>query len=142
MARRDQERNPMKNNTRLAHRSALYWFLAILFASLVSVSLYAPAAGAADAGYRDFSFAANAVDNPTGEKPQSKLWFNDGVWWASLFDRSSEEYRIYRYDWSAHTWSDTGTLIDERNTSKADTLWDGTHLYVVSAGSGLKNSSH
>jgi hypothetical protein len=82
------------------------------------------------------------VDNPTGEKPQSKLWFNDGIWWASLFDRSTEEYHIYRYDWTAHTWSDTGTLIDERNTSKADTLWDGTHLYVVSAGSGRSNSSH
>jgi hypothetical protein len=38
------------------------------------------------------------VDNPTGEKPQSKLWFNDGIWWASLFDRSTEEYHIYRYD--------------------------------------------
>jgi hypothetical protein len=102
-----------------------------------------PAAlAASDVGYQDFSFSAQGVENPTGEKPQSKLWFNDGAWWGSLFDRSSEEYHIYRYDWTAHTWSDTGTLIDERNTSKADTLWDGTHLYVVSAGSGLKNTSH
>jgi type II secretory pathway pseudopilin PulG len=97
---------------------------------------------AGDVGYRDFSFAANGVSNPTGEKPQSKLWFNDGVWWGSMFDRSTEEYHIYRYDWASHTWSDTGTLIDERNTSKADTLWDGTHLYVVSAGTNTTNSSH
>ena len=102
-----------------------------------------PAALAAgDVGYRDFSFSANGVRNPTGEKPQSKLWFNDGIWWGSLFNRSTEEYHIYRYDWAAHTWSDTGTLIDERNTSKADALWDGKHLYVVSAGASSTNSSH
>ena len=100
------------------------------------------ALAASDVGYRDFSFAANAVTNPTGEKPQSKLWFNDGVWWASLFDRSTEEYHIYRYDWPSHTWNDTGTLIDERNSSKADTLWDGNHLYVVSAGTSKTNTSH
>ena len=102
-----------------------------------------PAAlAASDVGYRDFSFAANGVSNPTGEKPQSKLWFNDGVWWGSLFDRSTEEYHIYRYDRASHTWSDTGTRIDERNASKTDTLWDGTHLYVVSsAGTGTTSGA-
>ena len=120
--------------------------LAVVLATIGVLGSYSgntPAAlAASDVGYRDFSFAANAVDNPTGEKPQSKLWFNDGIWWASLFDRSTEEYHIYRYDWTAHTWSDTGTLIDERNTSKADTLWDGTHLYVVSAGEDSTNQAH
>ena len=99
------------------------------------------AQAATDVGYRDFSFSAPEVSAPTGEKPQSKLWFNDGTWWGSLFDRSTEQYRIYRYDWSTHTWSDTGTLIDERNSSKADTLWDGTHLYVASAGPSSTNSA-
>src|SRR5215212_8269699 len=114
--------------------------LGVTFAMLLA---YGGAASAVDdIGYRDFSFAANSVNNPTGEKPQSKLWFNDGTWWASMFNRTVEEYHIYRYDRATHTWSDTGTLIDERNSSKADTLWDGTHLYVVSAGSGLKNTSH
>ena len=104
---------------------------------------YVGAASAVDdLGYRDFSFSANAVDNPTGEKPQSKLWFNDGTWWASMFNRTVEEYHIYRYDRATHTWSDTGTLIDERNSSKADTLWDGNHLYVVTAGASSTNSSH
>jgi hypothetical protein len=104
---------------------------------------YVGAASAADdVGYRDFSFSANAVENPTGEKPQSKLWFNDGSWWASMFNRTAEEYRIYRYDRATHTWSDTGTLIDERNSSKADTLWDGNHLYVASVGAQTTNTSH
>jgi hypothetical protein len=96
---------------------------------------YVGAASAVDdVGYRDFSFSANSVDNPTGEKPQSKLWFNDGTWWASMFNRTVEEYHIYRYDRATNTWSDTGTLIDERNSSKADTLWDGSHLYVATVG--------
>ena len=51
-----------------------------------------------------------------------------------MFNRTAEEYHIYRYDRATHTWGDTGTLIDERNSSKADTLWDGSHLYVASAG--------
>jgi Ca2+-binding RTX toxin-like protein len=103
--------------------------------TLAMLLAYVGAASAVDdVGYRDFSFNATSVVAPTGEKPQSKLWFNDGTWWASMFNRTAEEYHIYRYDRATHTWSDTGTLIDERNNSKADTLWDGSHLYVATAG--------
>src|SRR5919112_2302322 len=107
----------------------------LLGVTLAILLTYVGAASAVDdLGYRDFSFSANSVDNPTGEKPQSKLWFNDGTWWASMFNRTAEEYHIYRYNRTTHTWGDTGTLIDERNSSKADTLWDGSHLYVATAG--------
>jgi hypothetical protein len=80
---------------------------------------------------------------PSGAKTQSKLWFNDGNWWGIFFDGSSEEYRIYRYDQATDAWSDTGTLVDARNTSRADALWDNSHLYVVSAGTeaGLERDS-
>jgi hypothetical protein len=80
---------------------------------------------------------------PTAAKTQSKLWFNDGAWWGILFDGSSEEYRIYRYDGPKGAWRDTGTLVDERNFSRAEALWDGPHLYVVSAGTqaSLKKDS-
>jgi hypothetical protein len=80
---------------------------------------------------------------PTASKTQSKLWFNDGSWWGILFDGSSEEYHIYRYDEAKEAWSDTGTLVDARNASRADALWDGRHLYVVSAGTeaGLEKHS-
>ncbi len=98
-------------------------------------------ATATDVGYRDFSFSATGVDAPTRDKPQSKVWFNDGVWWASMFDRSSEEFHIYRYDQSAHAWTDTGTLIDERNNSLSDTLWDGNKLYVASAGTSRASAA-
>jgi Bacterial Ig-like domain len=105
----------------------------VLLALTGSMFLGYAGSASADTGYRDFSFSAPSVSNPTGEKPQSKLWFNDGTWWGSLFNRSTEAYHIYRYDRATHTWSDTGTALDDRNPSKADTLWDGTHLYVASA---------
>jgi hypothetical protein len=79
---------------------------------------------------------------PTASKTQSKLWFNDGTWWAILFDGSSEEYHIYRYDEAKKAWSDTGTLVDARNSSRADALWDSPHLYVVSAGTEATLSKH
>ncbi len=79
---------------------------------------------------------------PTASKTQSKLWFNDGAWWGILFDGSSEEYRIHRYDRAQDAWSDTGTLVDARNTSRADALWDDGHLYVVSAGTEADLGEH
>jgi hypothetical protein len=114
--------------------------LGVMLAMLLA---YVGAASAVDDfGYRDFSFSATSVQAPTGEKPQSKLWFNDGTWWASMFNSTAEEHHIYRYDRATHTWSDTGTLIDARNFSKADTLWDGSHLYVATAGRASTNSNH
>jgi hypothetical protein len=114
----------------------------VLGATLAMLLAYVGVASAVDdVGYRDFSFNAPSVQAPTGEKPQSKLWFNDGTWWASMFNRTVGEYHIYRYDRATHTWSDTGTLIDERDSSKADTLWDGSHLYVATAGASSTNSA-
>ena len=75
-----------------------------LLVALVLLSGYAlPAPAAEDFGYRDFSYDAASVVAPTGAKPQSKLWFNDGTWWGSLFNRSAEEHHIYRYDRATHT---------------------------------------
>jgi hypothetical protein len=68
----------------------------------------------------------------TGEKPESKLWFNDGAWWAALFDSASATHRIFRLDRSTQTWINTGTVLDSRPKTRSDTLWDGTHLYVAS----------
>src|SRR5215213_6665423 len=83
---------------------------------------------------RSFKPEVRCPQSPTATKAQSKLWFNDGVWWGILFDGSSEEYHIYRYDRTEDTWRDTGVLVDARNTSRADALWEDGHLYVISAG--------
>lgn len=90
-------------------------------------------------GYRDFSYSPATA--PTGQKPQSKLWFNDGNWWGSLFNRSTEKYHIYRLNGASQNWSDTGVVIDSRNGANIDTLWDGTHLYVASAGTSTSKTS-
>ncbi len=90
------------------------------------------------AGYRDFSYGTTGLATPTGEKPESKLWFNDGVWWADMFHddavTSAQANHIFRFDPATQSWIDTGTVLDDRNTSKADVLWDNAtqKLYVAS----------
>jgi len=83
------------------------------------------------AGYRDFSFGA-ATTAPTAKDEQSKVWFNDGIWWGVLYN--TVDFHIDRLDWASQTWSDTGTLVDNRENVRSDALWDGTNLYVVTAG--------
>lgn len=85
-------------------------------------------------GFRDFSYGYTGNSTPTGEKPESKLWWNDGSWWGSLYQDSEEEYRIFRLDWPSQTWVDTGVPIDDRGSAKADVLWDAAagKLYVAS----------
>ena len=110
----------------------------ILLASLAIVSAivvaHGPIASAAagDVGYIDFSYGTSGDDRPTGEKPESKLWWNDGYWWGSLYNNAAQAYHIYRLNLTNQTWVDTGTELDDRNDSRADVLWDGQKLYVAS----------
>jgi len=82
-------------------------------------------------GYVDFSFGSSIGADPTADKPQSKLWFNDGTWWAVMFHTATNTWHIYRLSWPSQ-WLDTGTLVDDRPSSRADALWDGSHLYIAS----------
>jgi hypothetical protein len=68
----------------------------------------------------------------TGEKPESKLWWNDGSWWSVLFDTVSQTHRIFELDRSTQQWVNTGTMVDNRPKTRSDALWDGTKLYVAS----------
>jgi len=87
-----------------------------------------------EAGYLDFYYGTAGPADITGEKPESKLWWNDGFWWGSLYNLAAGEYRIYRLNWGTQTWEDTGVALDDREESKADVLWDAdsNKLYVVS----------
>jgi hypothetical protein len=122
----------------MVHRTrvrARHWILA----ALAAVTLAAAAAPAGAVGTRDHAFRAGAdigVAKPSGEKPQSKLWYAHGSWWGTLFDLASEQYHVHRFDPVTQSWSDTGVLLDDRNSAHADTLWDGTWLYVASAAAG------
>ena len=85
-----------------------------------------------DVGYEDASFSP-AAGNITGEKPESKLWWNDGSWWASMIAPADEAHHIFRLDGSSQTWTDTGVQLDPRAGSRADVLWDAAagKLYVA-----------
>jgi PKD repeat protein len=70
----------------------------------------------------------------TGEKPESKLWWNDGSWWASMWDTGSADFHIFKLDLGTQTWTDTGVALDDRPGTRADVLWNGEagKLYVAS----------
>src|SRR5215207_6469007 len=142
-ADRRKLRSERPRSTQIPRWSKLWWVAAV---GVVIMSTLACGRGSTSAvlaaddndEYRDFSFSGSGMGSadygPTGAKPQSKLWFNDGYWWGVFFDTATEAYQIFRYDSVTQDWRSTGTAVDERNSSKVDALWDGTHLYVVSAG--------
>jgi PKD repeat protein len=115
-----------------------WWRVVLLVALAAAFILAVPSAPAVadpgDVGYQDFSYnSASPPSTPTGTKrAENHLWFNDGTWWADMWDTVSQDYHIFKLDTGTQTWSDTGTLIDPRVTSHQDVLWDGTHLYVAS----------
>ncbi|HEY8699878.1 MAG TPA: PKD domain-containing protein [Arthrobacter sp.] len=95
------------------------------------MALYAGTADAAATyGYQSISYSGVA-NPPTSDKPQSKLWWNDGAWWADMWATGSG-WHIFRLDRPSHTWVDTGVLNDSRSNTLADTLWDGSKLYIAS----------
>jgi hypothetical protein len=121
----------VSEHTSRLSRASLVSFLAVLLLYLLTGAV----AEAADVGYRDFSYRdANAVQVPSDDKPQSKLWFQDGSWWGLLYSTARHATSIHRLDLSSQTWTDTGTVVDTRPTARGDALWDAQarKLYVVS----------
>jgi hypothetical protein len=116
----------------VTHRATLTGLFAFSILLSLGSSVSAAASTPVTAGYRDFHFGLSVNNTPTGEKPESKLWFNDGTWWGVLWDATAGSYAIYRFDASIQTWASTGILVDPRAGSKSDVLWDGQRLYVVS----------
>ena len=99
----------------------------------LALALILPAVASADPGDIGFEGPAGPGGAPSGSKPESKLWFNDSSWWGKPVGHCQQPVRgdlpasapgangpppMFRFD-------------DPRNT-RADTLWDGTKLYVAS----------
>lgn len=98
---------------------------------LAGAGLATPASATpGDVGHADQMYTGTG-GTPTGEKPESKLWFNAGSWWASM-QAPSGGYGIFRLDRATQSWTDTGTALDARPTSRADVLAVGNRLYVAS----------
>ncbi|MDP9483491.1 MAG: PKD domain-containing protein, partial [Chloroflexota bacterium] len=92
----------------------------------VAVATAAPG----DFGHKGHSYGTG-TSAPTGSKPESKLWYNDGFWWGSLRGATGGFF-IHRLNPATETWVNTNVAIDSRVGSRADALWDGTKLYVAS----------
>ena len=121
-------------NTTRPFANTFSWWMKTVLAVLVASGFGALSrANAQTTGYHDFSFGST-ISAPTESKPESKLWFNDGVWWGVLFNPSLQGFDIYRLNLTTQAWTDTGTAVDDRPQSIADALWDQASgkLYIVS----------
>ncbi|PNI09140.1 hypothetical protein CXX84_07365 [Arthrobacter sp. AFG7.2] len=119
--------------------------LALTVAVFISlIAAVSPAHAADNYGYESISYSGVA-NPPTADKPQSKLWWNDGSWWADMWTTGTG-WQIHRLDRATKTWVSTGLTNDSRGTTSADTLWDGNKLYIashvvtVSAEGGMQTS--
>ncbi|MBX3011387.1 MAG: hypothetical protein KF832_07755, partial [Caldilineaceae bacterium] len=116
-------------------RQRLIYLVSLLLLTILisgyTLTLYA---AEVEVGYSDFGYPSGtgAAGAATAEKPESKLWWNDGAWWASMWSTAGNAYHIYKLNWNTQVWSDTGVKLDDRKGSLADALWDGNKLYVVS----------
>ena len=117
----------------VVRRLLLVCALGLAAAGWAATTPSAARAAAGDIGYEGPS-TAGAQAALTGEKPESKLWWNDGFWWGSLWSQPSSAYHIFRLNVGSQSWVDTGVALDNRSSSRADTLWDAASgkLYVAS----------
>ncbi len=122
-------------NRRRFSKSALIVGVALL-ASVLAV----PQAQAAEDYGTPGPTYSGVANPPTSDKPQSKLWWNDGSWWAYMWVTNSG-WHIERLDRGVHQWVDTGVLVDPRSNTLGDTLWDGQHLYIASQVAAVSTDS-
>ena len=106
----------------------------LLMAVLLALGVWgAPQAAAATPTTYQGATYPTAGPSATEDKPQSKLWYTDGAWWALM--RVPAGITVHRLE-SNHTWRNTGTVVDERIASTGDALWQDGKLFVASRVSG------
>jgi hypothetical protein len=87
-------------------------------------------------GYRDFTYSGgNVTSGPTEAKPESKLWYANGKWWAVMWSTSQLRYRIHQLNLQNQTWLDLGIDVDNRGRSSQDVYWSesDSKLYIASS---------
>jgi RTX calcium-binding nonapeptide repeat (4 copies) len=97
-----------------------------------AAALMLPGIARADIGFQGPAYAAGTSGPATTSKPESKIWWNDGFWWASMFDKGSLEYHIFRLNLRTQKWINTGVVVDERDSTRQDVLSTGSKLFVAS----------
>lgn len=116
----------------LSRRSigAVLVLVALAMSSLAGV---AKAATPVEVGFRDFAISGG-VNHATADKPQSKVWFADGTWYAGMF-HSDDNYRVFKFNPTTNDWTTGAGLpaLDPRNASHGDYLFENNTLWVASA---------
>ena len=95
-------------------------------------ALLLPGVVRADIGIQGRAYTIGTGGSPTTSKPESKLWFHDGFWWASMFAKTGTTGNYDIFKLVGNTWTDTGVVIDSRDSTRQDVLSDGDTLYVAS----------
>jgi Ca2+-binding RTX toxin-like protein len=98
-------------------------------------ALLVPGVARADTGIPGPAYTAGTSGSPTTSKPESKLWFNDGFWWAVMAKRVSatnNDYHIFRLRLRSQRWVDTGVVVDGRDSTRQDVLSTGSRLFIAS----------
>lgn len=67
----------------------------------------------------------------TGEKPQAKVWYHNGLWWCLLPGTEQGETALRFYQLQDETWQWVGDEIDAREDVQADVWADGEDLFVL-----------
>src|SRR3712207_5791626 len=131
----------MGHDLALRRPSRLTRLLAVVgtAAALVAGTFAAPPPASAAVGvpidYVGHTYASTA--SPTADKPQSKLWFLDGSWWALMVADGTSTTTIHQL-LPDHTWRNTGAVVDTRANSTGDALWSSrdSRLYVANRATG------
>jgi hypothetical protein len=101
----------------------------VLMAALAALPAPVAAAGSSPTTYQGATYTSAATESPTADKPQSKLWWHDGSWWALMLDSAGV---VRPHELRQHVWHAAGDVVDERSTSTGDALWADGKLHVVS----------
>ena len=72
---------------------------------------------------------------PTADRPQSKLWFHDGAWWALLISAEDEALHVAEL-MPDHTWRMTATVVNATPGIDGDALPFGDTVYVAGRQAG------
>lgn len=129
----------MHRSFRGAHRRVVTSTIGVLLSAsmlLAGVAALASPAVADDLGpvtYQGPVYGDVSSTPPTEDKPQSKLWYAAGTWWALMLSQQTATVHVYRL-LADHTWVSASGTVDDRPESTGDALWDAQaqKLYVVS----------
>jgi len=126
---------PVNNHFRQGRSLGFIVFCCMVFTAIAASSVYGQNCSSTPVleGYRDFNYGNTLPNNaPTSEKPESKLWINDGFWWAVMWNTAAAKYRIHKFDKNNQCFENVGPDVDDRPKTLSDALWDGQKLYIAS----------